>query len=523
MLRFWRNPEFVRHRRAELRRNRALAVMLVVLVVCTLIGLSCWASHASEMEALRQGRLEFNNPQWLVELEQNYARDIWRVFYRWIILLQAGVLCFWSLLSCAQSVSGERERKTWDFQRTTRLSPGELLIGKLFGEPVLAYFIGICCLPVALVAAVMGGIPLADFVSAYILIFAGALFIGRVGLWLSSLLETRSRGFGLIGALAFFVLFALAYNFRTTNFPGLAGFSPLAGLLSLLELDEGSFRASMATIFGQKVPWLLDSLLLYVTFGAWLLVMLLRNLKRDYEGMRLLTRWQALGCAAFLNFVVYAFFHLHEWQNMGSHEFATMVVGLNAIVLFTIGLATLIPYERLKVWNRRRAVGEATLFAEEGLSWPWLAISAVIAYGLLVWGLFAWRNVLGFELNILAGSALQLLTVLLFVTADVLFIQWCRLTRMRAPLLKGVLYLGLYYAAATVLTVLTGLQSQSSADAISGLLTPAAAFDNRITTFHVPLSVMVGWVIQCGVIGLLITAITRRVQRPALAPAAAGD
>src|SRR5258708_23149730 len=42
------------------------------------------------------------------------------------------------------------ERKTWDFQRATRLSPAELLTGKLLGEPVLAYFIVVCCLPMAL-------------------------------------------------------------------------------------------------------------------------------------------------------------------------------------------------------------------------------------------------------------------------------------------------------------------------------------------------------------------------------------
>jgi hypothetical protein len=44
MLRFWRNPEFVRHRRSELRPTRALAVALVVLAVCLLVGLACWAS-----------------------------------------------------------------------------------------------------------------------------------------------------------------------------------------------------------------------------------------------------------------------------------------------------------------------------------------------------------------------------------------------------------------------------------------------------------------------------------------------
>ena len=33
---------------------------------------------------------------------------------------------FCRLVMCAQSVSGERDRKTWDFQRTTSLTTAEL-------------------------------------------------------------------------------------------------------------------------------------------------------------------------------------------------------------------------------------------------------------------------------------------------------------------------------------------------------------------------------------------------------------
>lgn len=525
MLRFWRNPEFVRHCRAELRRNRALAVLPVVLVIGALIGLGCWASRASELEAVRRWATQFHREDHLAQFQTTYVRDIWRLFYRWLMLVQAGVLSFWSLLACAQSVSGERERKTWDFQRTTRLTPGELLVGKLLGEPVLAYFMVICCFPMALAAAIGGKLRVSDFVSAYAMIMMGALFIGLVGLWLSSLLESR-RGFGLLAAIGLFVLFVISYNVRMSNYPGLAAFSPLAGLLPLLQVDTAP-NQPIATIFGQKVPWLVASLVLYVTFGAWLVVMLVRNLKRDYEGMRLLTRWQALGCAAFVNFVVYAAFHPRSetfWVQGDMmtrptaptpQDLVKLVVVFNTVILFGIGLATLVPYERLKVWSRRRAEGKASLLAEEGLAWPWLALSAVIAYALLVWGLLAWRSVLGFERNVLSASALQLLTVLLFVTGDVIFIQWCRLTRMRAPLLKGVLYLGLYYATAIVLTIVVSLGSQPFAEALSAVLTPVAAFDDRIVSFRAPLSVGLGWALQCVFIGIMIAVITRRVQRPA--------
>ena len=38
---FWNNPEFVRHRRAELRPVRAITVAAVVILICLLVGLAC--------------------------------------------------------------------------------------------------------------------------------------------------------------------------------------------------------------------------------------------------------------------------------------------------------------------------------------------------------------------------------------------------------------------------------------------------------------------------------------------------
>ena len=338
---------------------------------------------------------------------------------------------------------------------------------------------------------------------------------------------------GLIGSLAMFALFALSFNIAESNFPGFAAFSPLSGLLPALGMLPPA-PERFAAIFGHRVPWLLASLMVYLTFGAWLVVMLLRNLKRDYEGMRLLSRWQALGCAAFLNFMLYVFFYpmpTNVWMqdmivptiHVTARMFALSVIAFNTMVLFAIGLTTLAPYERLKLWGRRRAAGKESLFSEEGLSWPWLALSAVIAYGLLVWGLLARRGTLGFDRSVIAASALQLFTVLLFVTGDVLFIQWCRLTRMRAPLLKGVLYLGLYYAGAIVVTALTAaVRSEAGARAVSHLLLPASAFDDSIAGFYAPWNTVLGWALQCGFIAVMIAAITRRVQGSAAA-LAAGD
>src|SRR4029077_6300646 len=46
---FWQNPEFIRHCRSELRRSRMTTVGLVVLFVCALTILACWAAAKAQM------------------------------------------------------------------------------------------------------------------------------------------------------------------------------------------------------------------------------------------------------------------------------------------------------------------------------------------------------------------------------------------------------------------------------------------------------------------------------------------
>ena len=524
MLRFWQNPEFARHRRAELRSTRALAVLFVVAVVCVLIGLGSWASYQNELAAMQRAIVQFHGPwaERLQDIEQHPFREVAIRFYRVLMLLQGGVLTFWSLLACAQSVSRERENKTWDFQRATRLTPAQLAVGKLLGEPVLAYFIVLCCFPVAVVAGLAGRFSIFAILDAYILILSSALFLGLVGLWLSSLWESRSRGIGVIGAIGLYVFAAMAVSFQESTLPGLGAFSPLTGLLPLVRV--GSPGVYHAALFGARIPWVAMSLILYVTFGAWFALMLLRNLKRDYQEMRLLSRWEAVGCAGFLNFMIYALLKpgLNWPDNAG--QFATFVCAVNLAILLAIGLATLTPHERLKVWSRLRSTRQASLFSEDGLPWPWLVLSAVVAYGLMVWGLFTWKHVLGPVGSALAGGAVQLLVALIFVTRDVLFIQWCKLTGLRSPLLKGVLYLALYYAAATVFTVVSGVESEASASRIANILMPVGVIhEGSLGGFLYPASVFVGMVLQLAVIGVLLMAINARLGRTAVPAAVAAD
>lgn len=519
MLKFWRNPEFVRHARAELRPARAVMVGAIVVLLCAMIGLACWSDRQTILANAEYSAQHYDG-EWTAYAARLRAEDgsqTWLLLCKWLFGLQGGLLTLWSLFACAQSVTGERDRKTWDFQRTTSLRPTEILIGKLLGEPVVVYFAVLCALPITLMAGLAGGLSTLTLLSAYISILVGALFLGLCGLWLSTLLESRSRGVGLITALGVYGFTAGTFGFATSWFPGLAAFSPLTGLHAVLDLSFNERKNVTPVLFGHSVPWLLVSLLLYLSFGAWIVLMLVRNLKRDYEEIRPLSRWQAVGCAAFLNFVFYALLQVpadrSTHSGLDSRIIGTFMVAINAVILFAIGLASLTPHERLRVWWRKRAEGATGLFSEDGLPWPWLALSAVVAYALMVWGLLAWRLSLDFHTRTFGTAAVQLLVVLVFITRDVLFIQWCTLTRMRQPVVKGFFLLALYYAAAGVVTAIAGISGEAATVSALGILTPIGVFNPQIEWLHFPASVYEGLALQAGLIAVIVVGISNRLGR----------
>jgi ABC-2 type transport system permease protein len=520
VLKFWRNPEFVRHVRSELRPARAITVALVVMLLCVLIGLACWSAQQNALEMAEANARQFGG-QWIDyarRVREHTPRQTWRLIAQWMFGLQAGLLSFWSLMMCAQSVSGERDRKTWDFQRTTSLTSVELAIGKVLGEPVLAYFAALCALPFTVIAALGAGFTVWNTLNALTGIFASALFFGVCGLWMSIMVEHRSRSAGLLGALMVFGLSLGTYGLTASWFPGLAAFDPFVDLYRILELkfDYRGYVAPM--LFGHAVPWLLMSLLIYASFGAWLAVMIVRNLKRDYGEIRLLSRWQSVGCAAFLNFVLYALFTSRDVL-VKSDVLASFLVAINGIFLFVIGLASLTPPERLKVWWRERAEGRGGFFSADGLPWPWLVLSAAVAYTLMVWGQLAWRFALDFHASSLRTAGLQLAVVLVFVTRDILFIQWCTLTRLRQPVLKGILFLCLYYASAGVVVALCSISGESASMAALNVLTPTGVFQTTYGWGHYSGSLYGGLALQAGLIGMILVAISHRLGRPSLVAA----
>ena len=257
--------------------------------------------------------------------------------------------------------------------------------------------------------------------------------------------------------------------------------------------------------------------------------MLTRNFKKDLEQVRLLSRWQALGFAVFLNALFYGFLDMEKVSRrtgvplLSPEQASNLAVAMNAAILFLLGLAAVVPHEKLKVWWRKRAAAEVAYLSEDGLPWPWVAMAALVAYGLLAGRALAGWDSIPFALWHLGSAGVQMLVFLLFISRDILFLQWCNLTRMKRPLLKGLFYLLLYYTAVSIIGGVLHLVWAPSRFTFCAVTSPFTAFGaEQLGPAEVP-GIYLGMVLQVAVIWFLLRAISRRLGRPSTAAAASAS
>jgi hypothetical protein len=483
---FWRNPEIVRHARAELRTPRVVAVVLLVLIVHALLAISLWNGGDAG------------------------APGFFRRVYPWALGVQAIAFTLWCAIACGRAVPAERRARTWDFVRVTRLTPGELLIGKLIGEPIVAYFALACSVPFGAGAGLAAGFDADAVLGTYALIVALGIFAGLLGLFASLFL---ARGGGVVAALA--IGLQLHSFSALAAHRSLAGFAALSVIPAVLEL-HGLGSGARPAIFGVPVPTALVSALLLAAFGGLAAVAIARNLKRDVASVVAFSRGQTLGAVALLNVLFYSLLDpagAVSGQAVAPAAIAGAVVAFNAVLLFLSALVLVVPRETLRIWSQRYVAGKERYVSEVGPPWPWLVLIGGLGYALLLFEAFTLRTRMPLAEWPLAATATGLLVLLAFALRDLLFIQWCRLTRMRSPVTSAVLVLCLYYVAASVLAAAARNGSPRLFAYLLGF-TPMPALLAAMDGTPIGTAACIGGVVQILPAALLLRGVSNRAKRP---------
>ncbi len=240
---FWNNPIVVSAFRVKYRRGGLFNLTTIYLLILVAIG--CLLARYSD--SLKWG-------PW----PRNYLVTVLGVQFVVSALLAGN--------ATATSVRAEVINRTLDFQRIAALSPRQILLGKLLGEPALAYLLAIATVPLAAFCWTMGvaGVSFDVLVLMYVNLASTTFLFGTVGLVqrLEPGGSRNSSGIGtafgstvIIGLLVLPPAFGAARSLLSVPWSTAAVglFTPIPAFFGLYIGDPWTSRLSF---FGVQIPML---------------------------------------------------------------------------------------------------------------------------------------------------------------------------------------------------------------------------------------------------------------------------
>jgi ABC-2 type transport system permease protein len=170
------NPVLSRELRGRIRGNRALIILVIYLSIIAAVTLLVYAAAAS---SFRGG---ISDPE--------AGRGIGKAIFITVMTVSLIQVCVITPSLTAGSVSGERERQTYDLLMTTLLSPLQIALGKLTSALAFALLLIFAALPMAGLAFLFGGVSGTELLIGVIGLAATAICYATVGLFWSSVMRT---------------------------------------------------------------------------------------------------------------------------------------------------------------------------------------------------------------------------------------------------------------------------------------------------------------------------------------------
>lgn len=434
-----RNPEFLRYVRSELRPAR-----VAVIVLSTLAGALLMAMFIFEQSQHPGAR--------------DYIPEYWASTFGAIFVASSMILVLWSLLNVSQSVVSERTHRTFDFWRTTRLSPLTLAVGKLFGAPLSPWLLYATAFPVLLLTGLLGHYRLSAIVGSYLIVALSNVALSAVALCGSARAQDSRRAniFMLIAVIGLIVLHNL--NGAMRHFHEIASawtaLFPATGIAMWL---QGTVL--QVSLFGVSVPSLLVSVVLSLAVIAWCLVALVRCIKFEPDQISLFSPAQVVGLSASALLFVYAAFQpigaFITAPNLPADDLEAAQLTLQSLVAMGLGAAiaclyfavnaTLLRRDNLRHELRNRIPSEVGL----RVITPWLATGFVSILAAVL-ALAGYRHTYAGATPQWFNLFAMYVSVIAYVVRDGMFLQWMVSQKIKAPVLKGSALLACYYVGSFV-------------------------------------------------------------------------
>ncbi|KAB2903417.1 MAG: hypothetical protein KJ064_20560 [Anaerolineae bacterium] len=112
--------------------------------------------------------------------------EIGRTLFAGVIGIELFLVTFIAPAFTAGTISGERERQTYDLLRTTLLPESQLVMGKLFSALAYVFLLLLAAIPMQSLSFILGGTDLPDLFISFVILMTTAIFLGTVGIYFSA-------------------------------------------------------------------------------------------------------------------------------------------------------------------------------------------------------------------------------------------------------------------------------------------------------------------------------------------------
>lgn len=169
---FRENPVLARELLVNLRTTRAFALQLAYALALGAVVYFAWPAGPNAGAMVSAGA----------------SRNLFRLFF----LGQFFLLCLLAPTFAAGSITGEKERKTYELLLASPLEPAMILFGKLLSSMTYIVLLVFSSLPLMILCYLLGGIALSEIARVYLVLILSAGTFGLLSVACSSIFKRTS-------------------------------------------------------------------------------------------------------------------------------------------------------------------------------------------------------------------------------------------------------------------------------------------------------------------------------------------
>ncbi len=118
------------------------------------------------------------------------SRQAGKVVFAAVLAIQVFLVIFIGPSFTSVSISGEKDRQTFDLLRTTLLPARSIVIGKLVSALAYVFLLIIVSIPLQSIAFLLGGLSVIELLLSQLLILVAAIAYALIGLYFSSVMRS---------------------------------------------------------------------------------------------------------------------------------------------------------------------------------------------------------------------------------------------------------------------------------------------------------------------------------------------